>query len=104
MHPQLFLDLLLSRNIEAVAQLEAYDLVVLLAALARTRYRPYAEWMNTFFAASQQHLPIYGPGYLYTLLRWVRQHMTVGFRGVHCNTNILHCAATCTATCSNCFV
>jgi hypothetical protein len=52
-----------------LSQLEAYDLVVLLAALGRARYRPKAPWLASYFAASSAVLPRYGPAYLLSLLR-----------------------------------
>ncbi len=50
-------------------ELSSYELVVLLTALARTRTKPPAAWLERYFAASLPHLPTHGPGYLYMLLR-----------------------------------
>lgn len=52
-------------------KLSTYELVVLLAALARMHYTPSTEWLTHFFDATMPRLPNCGPGHLTLLMRWV---------------------------------
>lgn len=51
-------------------KLEMQELVVLMAALAKVRFKPQEAWLSRFFALSMEVLPQYGPGYITILLRW----------------------------------
>jgi len=57
---------MLDRNLE---QLSTFELVVLLAALARMHYTPSTEWLTHYFSTTLPRIPNCGPGHLTLMLR-----------------------------------
>ncbi len=50
-------------------RLNSFELIVLLAALARVRFSPSQEWLERYFRLSMPHIPKFGPGYITISLR-----------------------------------
>eukprot|EP00983_Pelagomonas_calceolata_P010805 349262-Pelagomonas_calceolata.AAC.1 len=50
-------------------QLSTFELVVLLAALARMHYSPSTEWLTHYFGVTMTRIPNCGPGHLTLMLR-----------------------------------
>ncbi|KAF5838331.1 hypothetical protein DUNSADRAFT_3002 [Dunaliella salina] len=53
----------------SLEQLSTFELVVLLAALARMNYSPSAEWLAHYFDVTMPRIPNCGPGHLTLMLR-----------------------------------
>jgi len=51
--------------------LSTFELVVLLAALARMHYTPSTQWLTHYFEVSAPRINNCGPGHLTLLLKWV---------------------------------
>jgi hypothetical protein len=50
-------------------QLSTFELVVLLAALARLQYSPSSEWLTHYFQVTLPRITNCGPGHLTLMLR-----------------------------------